>query len=171
MNKDTYSCLKRVVPPLLLLPLVALPPDLPTGILWFAGVIALVVSVLKIAFLVVRELWALAFTRKWNLEGKVILRPGLTIFIMIIALISLTISNNRAHKQALDIAQHVQADCVEQGRCPNEVPNQVSSVGALIRYPLLYRVNQERSEFSLMVRLSIDKSYVISGGVDKKLEY
>jgi hypothetical protein len=171
MNKDTYTWLKLIVPPLLLLPLVALPPDLPTGILWFGGGIALIVSVLKVVYLVARRLWALAFAKKWNLNLKMLLRPALTIFIMIIAITSLRISNDRARAQALEIAQRVQADCIEKGRCPNEIPGQVGSVGALIRYPISYRVNQDGSEFSMTIRLNIDSSHVISGGVDKALEY
>jgi hypothetical protein len=170
MDSKTYGWFKIIVPPLLLLPLVAIPPDLPTGIVWFVGSIALIISVFKVLFLLIRELRVLALTKKWNLALRMMLRSVLTIFVMIIAIISLNVSNYRARKQALEIAQQVQATCVERKRCPNKIPTMPTSVGAFIRYPISYAVNQDCSEFSIAVRLNIDSRYVISGGVNKELK-
>ena len=108
MDSKIYSWFKIIIPPVILLPLVAIPPDLPTGIFWFVGSIALAISVFKVVFLLIRGLWTLASTRKWKLNLKVILRPVVTIFIMIIAIVSLCISNDKARKQALEVAQNVQ---------------------------------------------------------------
>jgi len=161
---------KIIMPPVFLLPLVAIPPDLPTGIFWFAGIVALVISVGKVTFLLLRGLWHFVKLGTWNFSIKRNLRSLLTIFVMVIAVISLSISNNRACKQTLGLAKYAQASCVENGICLKKIPTPGGTVGALIRYPVHYRTNQDLSEFSIIVRFNIDSNYLISGGVGRDLK-
>ncbi len=171
MDSTQNNLFKIIIPPFLLLPLVAIPPDLPTGILWLAGIIALIISVIKVAFFFLRGVWHFVHSKKWNFSLKANFRPLLTIFIMVIAIISLNISIHKARKEALGLAELIQAACAENRICPKEIPNSSRAAGALIRYPVYYQVNQDLSEFSVIVRFSIDSRYVISGGIHKELTF
>ncbi len=170
MVSKAYNWFKIIIPQILLLSLVAIPPDLPTGIFWFAGIVALIISVIKIGFLLLRGLWHLVRSKKWSFDLKENLRPLLTIFFIVIAIISLSISIHSAHKQTLELAEHVQSVCTGNEICPKEIPDPNKTVGALIRYPVYYQINQDLSEFSIIVRFNIDSRYVISGGVNKELK-
>ncbi len=171
MDSNPYNWFKKIIPPFLLLPLVIIPPDLPSGIFWFAGIIALMISVIKVAFLLLRGLWHFVRSKKWNFSLMANLRPLLTIFVMAMAIISLSISIHRARKEALGLAEYVQAACAENRICPKEIQNSSKTAGALIKYPVYYQVNQDLSEFSVMVRFNIDSRYVITGGVHKALTF
>jgi len=177
MVKKALSWIVVVIPPLILLPLVSIPFDLPTGFFWLIGGVAMFVSFCHIVYKIGQKGWATIFSRQYTLEYKTLLRPLLTIVVMLVAFTSSKVSGNAARSHALKIAEQVQSTCIKAGECPGEMPGwpkhgsaYVISAGTLMRFPIYYEPAEDRKDFRLFVRWSIDSRFVVTGGVNSKLK-
>ena len=177
MFRKALSWIVVILPPLLLLPLAAIPFDLPTGIFWVIGVIAALVSFCHIVYQIGRKRWATIFSRHYVLDGKTLLRPFLTIAVMVLAFTSYKVSENAARTYALKVAEQVQSTCIKTGECPSEMPGwirhgsaYVSTAGTLVRFAVYYNSTEDRKAFALAVRWNIDSRFVVTGGVTSNLK-
>lgn len=164
--------LKQFLPPLLLLPLAIMPPDLPTAILWIVGALACAVSIINLVRMLIRsrQLGRSAF--------KPAVRPVLTIVFMLLAYISIQISLANATDFARKTAQDIQQKCRAEKACPASISGwdprgdafaSEAYAGALAKYRVLYGVSRDRKQFTIFLRQSIDSGLIFTGGVDEKL--
>jgi hypothetical protein len=163
----------QIIPPLLILPLAAMPPDLPTAFLWIIGWIACAVSFISLACKIDRS-------RRLGFSAlKPSVRPVLTIIFMLFAYVSIQMSLARANEFGRHAAQEINRRCHVERLCPASIsgwsPRSDASAsetyaGALAKYRVRYRVSGDRKQFSVFVRHDIDRGLGISGGVDMELQ-
>ena len=163
----------QTIPPLLILPLAATPLDLPTAILWIIGWIACAVSLVTLARIHVR------WRRLGSSALKPSVRPTLTIIFMLFAHISIWMSQTRANEFGRNAAQEINRRCHVERLCPTSISDwspgrgatsSETYAGALAKYRVLYRVSDDRKQFSVLVRHDIDRGLVLFGGVDMELQ-
>ena len=161
----------------MLLPLAAIPFGLPSGIFWLIGVVAALVSFCHIVYKIGQKWWARISSRHYVFDGKTLIRPFLTIAVMVMAFTSYKVSENAARTYALKVAEQVQSICIKYGECPNEMPGwtrhdseYVSTAGAIMRFTIRYRAIEDGKAFALAVRWNIDSRFVVMGGVNSILK-
>ena len=165
----------QIIPPLFILPLSTLPMDINTGIFWFAGIIAAFISIFSIG----RKILA-RFRHKDDKSSFIdLIRPGLTLIFMILAISSVRYSVLKAENDAFETAKYFQMMCDSDNLCPEYIPKWdrtddsfqcEASLGGLVKYRALYGVNEDKREFSIMLRLNIDRHIYFYGGVGKEVE-
>ena len=177
MFRTALSWTAVVAPPLMLLPLVVIPFDLLLFPFWGIGIVAMLVSFWHIVYQMGRKYRAAIHSRQYGVDGKGLLRPFLTIAVMLIAFVSLSVSWNTVRAYALKVAEEVQLICIKKGECPEDIPGwtkdgskYVSFAGPLMRFPVFYRPTEDRKAFALYVRWHIDSQLVVTGGVNSQLK-
>ena len=165
----------QIIPPLFILPLSTLPMDINTGIFWLAGIIASFISIFSIG----RKILA-RFRNKDDKSSFIdLIRPGLTMIFMILAILSTKYSVSKAENDVFEIAKFVQTICDSENHCPECIPKWdrtdspfqcEASFGGLVKYRALYGVNEDKKEFSIMLRLNIDRNIYFYGGVGKEVQ-
>ena len=177
MFRTALSWTAVVAPPLILLPLVIIPFDLLIFPFWLIGIVAMLISFWHIVYQLGRQYRAAIHSRKYGLDGKELLRPCLTIAVMLMAFISLLVSWNTVRAYALRVAEEVHSICIKRGECPEDMPGwtkdgskYVSSAGPLMRFPVFYRPTEDRKAFTVYVRWHIDSQLVVTGGVNSQLK-
>ena len=174
-KKSIFWWILQIIPPFIILPLSTMPMDISTGIFWLAGIIASFISLFSIGSKV------FAYLRSKEKQSALIdiIRPSLTIFFMILAISSVKYSLSRAENDAFETAKYVQKKCDSDNICPGYIPtwNRVdgsftceSLVGSFAKYRVLYSVNEDKKEFSIMLRLNIDNHLYFYGGVGKEVQ-
>jgi hypothetical protein len=82
-------------------------------------------------------------------------------------------------KEVFEIAKNIQDICDTEDICPENIHKWdkvdgkftcQSSVGGLVKYSVLYGVNEEKSEFFLTLRLNIDNQLYYHGGIGKQIK-
>ena len=173
--KTTFWWILQIVPPLIILPLFTMPMDIGTGIFWLAGIIAFCISFFSIGRKVFTHL------RSKNKQSTLlnIIRPGLTIILMILAFSSVKFSLSKAENDAFEIAEYVQKKCDSDNTCPDYIPTWnrkdgsftcESLVGGLAKYRILYFVSEDKKDFTIKLRLNIDSHLSFYGGVGKEIQ-
>jgi hypothetical protein len=178
MFKTALRWLVRVVPPLLLLPLVVIPPwDQLIFIFWLIGALAMLVSSWRIVYQIGRKCWASIFSRECNLDGKALLRPFVTVGVMVIAFTSLSVSWRSARTYILKVAEQVQSTCIKSGECPGDMPGwtrdgskYVSLAGSLMSFPVYYYPMEDQKAFKVLVRWNYESHFEVTGGVNSQLK-
>lgn len=164
--------MKQVLPPLLILPLAIMPPDLPMAILWIIGLLACVVSVINLIRMLIRSR-RLGRSVFWPS-----VRPILTIFFMLLAFISIQVSRAQATDFGRNAAQDIQRRCHAEKACPASISGwdprrdafaSETYSGALAKYRVLYHVSSDRRQFNILVRYDLGSGLVFTGGVNEEL--
>lgn len=174
-KKSIFWWIMQIAPPLIILPLSTMPMDFGTGIYWLAGIIALFISIFSIGRKVFTHL------RSKNKQSTLadIIRPSLTILFMILAISSVRFSLHKAENVAFETAKYVQKKCDSDNICPDYIPTWdradgsftcESLAGGLAKYRVLYGVNEDRKNFTIMLRLNIDSRLYFYGGVGKEIQ-
>ena len=174
----------QFVPPLLLLPLIFIPNDLITSVLWFIADIIFVISVFSFAWKFVKMY---KFHRVGDLDSvasikRKMVRPALAIFIISLATLCGFLSIKSADMYGIEVAKKIQSECVTERICPQIVtgwsdvrstetyPTSATFYGLFgTEYLLKYTPKNNLTEFDIEVRHSIDESFSIVGGVDQSL--
>jgi hypothetical protein len=93
MFGTALSWIALAVPPLMLLPLVVIPPwDQLINIFWTIGMLAMLVSLWHVVYQLGRKYWAAIFSTQYSFDAKPLLRPVLTVGVMLMAFTSLNVS-------------------------------------------------------------------------------
>ena len=178
MFRTALSWLARVVPPLLLLPIVVIPPwDQLIFIFWLIGALAMLVSSWHIVYQIGRKCLASIFSRQYSLDGKTLLRPFLTVGVMLMAFTSLSVSWRTARTYTLKVAEQAQSTCTERGECPGDMPGwtrdgskYVTYAGSFMRFPVHYYPWEDRKAFKVLVRWNYESHFEVTGGVNSQLK-
>ena len=178
MFRKALSWIKVLVPPLMLLPLVVIPPsDQFIFLFWLIGAVAMLVSFWHIVYQIGRKYWAAIFSRQYSLDAKALLRPFLTVVVMLMAFTSLNVSWRAARTYTLKVAEQVQSTCTERGECPGDMPGwtrdgskYVSFAGRLMRFPVYYYPWEDRKAFKVLVRWNYESHFEVTGGVNSQLK-
>lgn len=174
-KKSVLWWMLQIIPPLCILPLSALPMDMHTSIFWGAGIIVFLISIFSICRIFFRQLRA----KEKNSTIAGVLRPGLVIIFMIVAISSVKYSLSKAENFAFETAKSIQKECTSNNNCPDFIPawNKRDDsfaydylAGGLVKYRVLYDVNDDKKEFRIMLRINIDKNLYFSGGVGKRVQ-
>jgi len=165
---------KIVIPPLLMVPLAFMPMDFGTGFLWFIAFCVFLKSSIGLARALYRRL---AEKERFKKEQ---LRPLLAVVILVLAVVLVTASLRSADNFARRLAAAVQAQCRQEGRCPDRVDGhgldfsrpgfgrcEYGDYGA--RYTVAYVLSEDKRGFEVRVRHNIDEFFIVKGGVEKKL--
>jgi hypothetical protein len=174
-KKSIFRWILQIIPPLIILPLFTMPMDIGTGIFWLAGIIALFVSLFSIG----RKF--IAHLRSKNTQSTLvdIIRPSLTILFMILAISSVKYSLSKAENYAFETAKYIQTKCDSDNICPDYIPtwNQSggsftceSLAGGLAKYRVLYGLNEDKKNFTILLRLNMDSHLYFYGGVGKEIQ-
>jgi len=178
MFRTALRWLARVVPPLLLLPLIVIPPwDQLIFIFWGIGAFAMLVSFWHIVYQMGRKCRAAIVSRQYSLDGKALLRPFLTMAVMLMAFTSLNVSWRAARTYTLKVAEQVQSTCIKSGECPEDMPGwtregsrYVSFAGSPMRFPVYYYPWEDRKAFKVLVRWDYESHLEVTGGVNSQLK-
>ena len=159
---ESQNILWYVLPPLLLTPLVFIPPDFATSILWLIGGFAAFISLIKILISLARKY----FNRKSL--NKSFIRQILTICIFLISIFSLNVSILNARSQAYSEATEI------LNRYNTQYPNTLQGweksvvgkagskkyVGWPAKFYLRYQSIEDGTDFTLSLHINIDSTYV-----------
>jgi hypothetical protein len=104
--------LRQAVPPLLLLPLLALSFDAGGLMLWLFGAGAALVSAGRVLMNLPLGAWKSA----WSWESM--LRPCLTLAIVAVAVVTANVRERRSAQAVVDLVAALQAACRSEDRCP-----------------------------------------------------
>ncbi len=188
--KEIYYWCSLIVPPCLILPLAAIPPDLPSAWLWGIACIAGLYSAFSILYSVFIHLISKTKLCRKETDGKHnkttrsswIIRPALTLLFIILSVYSVKTSLDTAKKFAVSKAIEIQKIC-KAGKCPvliegwidrgehNLYRSQIMA-GDIAKYAIGYRVSDNVKEFEIYVRINIDtNSRIASGGTEKELTF
>lgn len=157
----------RILPPLMLLPLVFIPVDILTILLWAIGWLCLFVSVYSLVSKLIRK--------KTSIRNLV--RPILTVCIFSLAYVSLKVSFEIAKSESLAKANEILSICNKE-KCPQAVEgwqptehvigNSYTFVGGLSKYPLFYEPSEHLDSFKLTLRVNFEEEYTYApekGGI------
>ena len=162
------------IPPLFLLPLATIPPNVITVLFWFAGTI----YVLGSAISIVTTLYKYIFKSQKN--HFFLIRPLLTISIFLLCVLSISISEKRAIKFARTAATEVQSK-IDLGECPTSISGwsnrgegkdgytSETEVKTIAKYYVTYFVKNNCETFRMWVYINIDLDHVFIGGRNKTL--
>ena len=98
---------------------------------------------------------------------------------MVMAIISVKSSLWQAEKFAHYTAINIQRKCISDNICPEYIPGWNrrddsfvcdSLAGGLAKYRVLYGVNDDRKEYTVMLRINIDRHLDFYGGVGKEMQ-
>jgi hypothetical protein len=169
---NTQSWFFIIFPPLLLCPLVFVPLDLGSMLFWGPAFIILLVSSWHLLKFIINLI-----PKKITFQ-RVLIRPLLTVTIIIGALVLINASQGTADKFARQVAQTVEQKCKKQGRCPEHVTGFDCEPGGKCRtfygeygakYLVRYNVSDDRMRFSMVVRHNIDEALIIESGVTEEM--
>lgn len=167
--KEIYGWFKIIAPPLLLLPLFVIPVDFMTMAFWAAGGIAFLVSVYRLAKDTVLTLRG---KKGWDRRA---IRRVLVIVIFLGAVFTVHASRVSADVYGKAVARVVQAQCQAKGVCPEGIDGwadpRVTRYGKYFtQYRIIYRLSEDKTEFTITVGHSIDEWLTVAGGVDRELK-
>lgn len=156
----------NIFPPLLLLPLAAIPFDITTSIFWFPAFVSAAVSLFHSCS------WCYRYFSSSGkpFSKKKFVRPLTTLTIFVIAVLSVELSKIPAKEYVMREAERIQAECRRNGECPemeDAFPSGLAMKGYLAKYRILYFMYGK--DFVLAVRYNIDEGFAVSGGVNKKI--
>ena len=171
--KEIIVWFKIILPPLFLIPLLFVPFDMLTAILWFVAFVVFVKSIASLAKSIYRRV------RGKKQFQKELIRPALAIIIIILDVMLIVASQNSADTFARHVANIAQGQCKKNDKCPDRVDgmefveNGLSKIsygdyGA--KYPVTYKVSEDKKSFGVTVRHSIDSFLTIKGGVENEIE-
>lgn len=163
------NILRKVLPPLLLLPLMAAPMDIATGIFWSVAFISAIVSIVHLL------IWGYKnfISSKKSVPKNKLIRPVMTILIVTLSIISVEVSKIPAKEYVRKEAEKILSICNKNGECPDASDISHSGIpakGYIAKYPIIYFL-YDKKDFELMVRYSIDHGFVAHGGVNKALKF
>lgn len=169
---NTHSWVFIIVPPLFLCPLVLVPLDMGTMLFWGPAFILLLVSIWHVVKFIVNRIF-----KKTPLQ-RALIRPSLSVIIIIGALVLVYASQGTADKFARRIAHAVDIQCKKEGRCPESVDgfecNSDRACEALYgdygaKFRVRYTVSKDRMNFIVVVRHNIDEALILKGGVTDEI--
>ncbi len=163
----------QIIPPLFVLPLSSIPFDYVSTMFWSAGLIASIASLYTIG----RKIFSLFRSKESKSILMDIIRPTLTIIFIIFSIISVNYSLSKAEDFAYETAKNIQKKCDLDNNCPECIPEWnarnpfscQSLAGGLAKYLISYNVNGDKKEFSIMLRMNIDRRLYFQGGVGKQV--
>lgn len=158
---------KKILPPLLLLPLWITPWDVGGLIYWMLGAMAALVSLLNLLLLAFKR-GGRGVTENYPPFWLVGLRSLLTLAIFCVAVLAGLAVDAAASQHADELARRLQQQCQAQGRCPT-VPDGWRVDGKIARssyghWKLAYVTNASQSEFGLWVHRRNENEQCVHGG-------
>ena len=174
-KKSMIWWILQIIPPLFILPLSTMPMDIGSGIFWLAGLIASIISFFNVG----RKILSLFFRKESKPIFMSMIRPCLTIFFILLAISSIKYSLSKAEDFAFETAKSIQEKCNSDNICPECIPewnkqdNSLiceSLAGGLAKYRVIYSVNGNKKEFSIRLRMNIDRQLNFYGGVGKQIK-
>ena len=172
-------------PPFLLLPLCRIPHDFGSTLLFFAGGIAAITSLLGLASFLTQYIASRVRKSTFKFQYKRI-RSILTLLFFILVLTMQYWGRTYADQFALDVAGRMQVNCDRKQTCslpesdfPEAEKHMEPERLIFIHEPLgkiapMYRIfiylEEENKKFSVHVRYDIDNGFSVSGGVGEKIE-
>ena len=151
-----------IFPPMLLIPLIIIPPDFTTSVLWLIGGFLALVSAIKILISLAQK-----YLYRKSL-GKRFIRQILTIGIFLIAILSLNVSISNARSEAQSEAKEIFAQY--NGSYPSTLKSWETSVvgkvgskkyvGWPAKFYLRYQSIDNGSDFTLSLHINIDSTYI-----------
>jgi len=165
--------IKKLLPSLILLPLLVVPPNAGTSLYWLLGLLMAALSFLKIIILLFNRV---IFIKKIN--KNIFLENSLVVLIVFSAIASVEFSKKRAENFAKFTAFLAQDICNKESECPASLSGyhddygyQVAFSGYLTEYKVVYYRLNEGKNFSLRVEYDIDCSFQVHGGVGLSQSY
>ena len=174
-KKSLIWWILQIIPPLFILPLSTMPMDISTGIFWLAGLIAFIISFFNVG----RKILSSFFRKESKPAFMNLIRPGLTTFFILLAISSIKYSLWKAEDFAFESAKSIQEKCNSDNICPECIPEWnkhddslicESLAGGLAKYRVIYGVNADKKEFSIVLRMNIDRQLNFYGGVGKQIK-
>jgi hypothetical protein len=162
-----------LIPPLLLIPMVCVPFDVFTDLLWYTVALIFLFSCIKVVLTVIK----LIRFHDTSLYQHLV-RPGLAILSILIVSICIYASLLSADRYALKFASEMQSRVDTAGVCPKNIDNWSQNdegyscrwygkYGA--KYAIFYWCSDDEQQFGIYVWHRMNYRFVISGGVGRKL--
>ena len=192
----THKCKNRfllwaaiLLPPLLIIPLRWIPRDIMTTIFWAPAAIAYIWSIVVILYRCLKIIIkcvavACKASPKNALHGLPfikLIRPAMVIGIYMYTTHIVNLSVMSADRYGVTVAKQIQAQAQADGLCPDIIKGWPIDDRDWIdceklygeygtKYPLRYKVSDDKLTFKLYVRHSIDVDFVLLGGVETELK-
>lgn len=163
----------QVLPPLCLLPLARIPFDIVTVVVWGPAFFIGILSFVRLVKYLIKG------PKPSGGGASSLTRPLLTIFILILAIISVNISLKSARAFTVQKAMEINKQC-QNSKCPEHIDgweerkdsfNSETMAGNQAKYRIMYSVSEDLNNFSLVLRINMDQFYSISGGTGKELSH
>lgn len=169
--KEIIAWIKIILPPLLLIPLVFVPFDMFTAFLWVIGFVVFVKSTVTLTKSIYRNV------RKKEPFRKELIRPSLSIIIIVLNLTLISASQMSADNFARRTAKITLEQCNKAGECPACIDGMAVAENGLcrtsygdygVKYTVVYKASEDKRSFEIAVRHDIDSFLVIKGGAGVK---
>jgi len=170
------------LPPFTILPLIFVPRDLFTSLIWFPALVAVAISLFTVVLRGALVIYFFVKNIKDQSENHIekLVRPSL--YLAVFTLVNSVLNNSieSANRFVFKNALAIQNSCNANQVCPSELPGW-NQHGSSSKYESItqagnsfvtYSVHFNRDEttnFTIYVRHNIDERFSISGGVDQKL--
>ena len=173
------TLLGQLLPPLLLAPLIVIPFDFITILLWLVAAICLLVSIVSAVIRLLTIGFGAASQRRERLLR--LIRPMLTIVVACTVHVCVQHSIYLAEHEVAVLASSIQSEGRRAGTYPEALPgwsagtefgNTCSrrSFGWTTDYTATYVATEARDGFTLSLRLDKDTSLILRGGLQTELE-
>lgn len=178
-----WKWFKILVPPFLILPLLRIPFDFMTAVLWLALFIAFLkasIHLMKWSTQTLRRL----MKKQEPLREPARIRSFLTVVFCVVVTYCHVLSLNAADEFALATGQSMLAACKSQKQCA--VPQDIKTMSGVTdaseenygifygqwgpRFKIHFSVSEDRQEFTIRVWHDMDQAYIVTGGVSQNLE-
>ncbi len=148
----------QIVPPLLLLPLLIMPVDVHTLMLWLIGGIAALISIVTLSLALLAP----------TLRHKA-LRPFLTLVFFLMAAATAATVEALSERSSRRLVAELQETCNANGRCPDTLPGWENASGTSSRrdfhWKYTYAPMDQNRGFALIIAMRYEAERCVSGGV------
>ena len=148
----------QIIPPLLLLPLLILPVDVHTLMLWLIGGIAALISMVTLSLALISP------TRRHNA-----LRPFLTLLFFLLAVATAATVEALSERSSSRLIAELQETCNVNGRCPDTMAGWRNVSGTSSRrdfhWKYTYAPTDQYRGFALVIAMRYEAERCVSGGV------
>lgn len=174
---------KILAPPFLILPLLRIPFDFMTAVLWLALFVAFLKASIHLMKWSTQTLLRL-IKKQEPLREPARIRSFLTVVFCVGVSYCHVLSLNAADEYALSIGKSMRADCKSLKQCA--VPQEIKAMSGVThasegsygifygqwgpRFKIHFSVSKDRQEFTIQVWHDMDQAYIVTGGVSQNLE-
>lgn len=180
VKNSAFRWFAIIFPPLCLIPIVFVPFDMFTIMIWLLGFVVALISAISVLVRVMRLRKIGRDKKDERHEQKIrLIRPILTVAIFCLAILCLRIAQASADNYAIAMGKQMHAVCNTQKKCPERVDgwergdardwySSVILYGKFgPRFRITYSVTDDKESFEMVVKHNIDEGFTVYGGVNK----